>query len=187
MFGWKSFTVPHTIAGWGSSGICPSQKRHGMQVTAHKDYSYGCQPVKFFRNESDSCLDASILKVYFLIITITNFGVTSAMFRLKRQHWCQRSRILYHQCGRFSRYTGGVTPENKQFLLSENAFFCVEVSQKTFDLIFKKQQWFPSSSWSCQCPCGCGTVVKRYITSSSSSSTVLLNITSSHLETAHIR
>ena len=22
---------------------------------------------------------------------------------------------------------------------------------------------FPSSSWSCQCPCGCGTVVKRYI------------------------
>ena len=23
--------------------------------------------------------------------------------------------------------------------------------------------WFPSSSWSCQCPCGCGTVVKRYI------------------------
>ena len=26
--------------------------------------------------------------------------------------------------------------------------------------------WFPSSSWSCQCPCGCGTVVKRHITSS---------------------
>ena len=23
--------------------------------------------------------------------------------------------------------------------------------------------WFPSSSWSCQCPCGCGTVVKRCI------------------------
>ena len=23
--------------------------------------------------------------------------------------------------------------------------------------------WFPSSSWSCQCPCGFGTVVKRYI------------------------
>ena len=22
---------------------------------------------------------------------------------------------------------------------------------------------FPCSSWSCQCPCGCGTVVKRYI------------------------
>ena len=22
---------------------------------------------------------------------------------------------------------------------------------------------FPSSSWSCQCPCGCSTVVKRYI------------------------
>ena len=25
--------------------------------------------------------------------------------------------------------------------------------------------WFPSSSWSCQCPCGCGNVVKRHITS----------------------
>ena len=25
-------------------------------------------------------------------------------------------------------------------------------------------RWFPSSSWSCQCLCGCCTVVKRYIT-----------------------
>ena len=30
--------------------------------------------------------------------------------------------------------------------------------------------WFPSSSWSCRCPCGCGSVVKRYILQAGSGS-----------------
>ena len=33
---------------------------------------------------------------------------------------------------------------------------------RTSDTWIIQNKGFPSSSWSCQCPCGCGTVVKRY-------------------------
>ena len=38
-----------------------------------------------------------------------------------------------------------------------------EVSRKIIYLYVQMSFWFPRSSWSCQCPCGCGTVVKLYI------------------------
>ena len=51
-----------------------------------------------------------------------------------------------------------------RFSVNLSGFFNSETSvrapQKT---LFSLSIRFPSSSWSCQCPYGCGTVVKRYI------------------------
>ena len=59
----------------------------------------------------------------------------------------------------------GMFCEADELTLTSNVrpFSCSDVLLVFVWRIPPRTTWFPSSCWSCQCPCGCGTVVKRYI------------------------